>query len=115
MQTVTATDAKNNFGDLMSRIESGPVSITRNGRIVATLYPASPAKTVVSSAEIDKLLALYADGLMNRHDIQDETGLAFDEILERMALSGLTLPVVRTLDRYNSNQKALYDEIFQHE
>ena len=69
MQTVTATDAKNNFGDLMSRIESGPVSITRNGRIVATLSPASPAKTVVSSAEIDKLLALYADGLMNRHDI----------------------------------------------
>lgn len=52
---------------------------------------------------------------MSRHDVQDESGLAFDEILERMALFGLTLPIVRTIDRYDASQKALYDEIFSHE
>jgi prevent-host-death family protein len=112
MQTITATEAKNNFGKLMSAIESGPVSITRNGRVVATLSAAESVKATISHAEIDKLLKLYAGGLMSRHDIQGETGLAFDEILEKMALSGLNLPVVRTLYRYNDKQKALYDEIF---
>jgi prevent-host-death family protein len=113
MQTVTATEAKNNFGNLMSAIESGPVSITRNGRAVATL---SAVKTTpaMSEAAINKLLGLYADGLLSRQDVQDETGLAFDEILEKVALLGLTLPVVRTFDQYDDVQQALYNEVFAH-
>ncbi|QKE41691.1 MAG: type II toxin-antitoxin system Phd/YefM family antitoxin [Ferrovum myxofaciens] len=115
MQTFTATEAKNNFGNLMSAVEKGSVSITRNGRAVAILVAVETGKAPMSEAEIKKLLTLYADGLMSRHDVQDESGLAFDEILERMALFGLTLPIVRTIDRYDASQKALYDEIFSHE
>ena len=32
MKTVTATDAQNNFGDLLMNVQSEPVSITRNGK-----------------------------------------------------------------------------------
>lgn len=115
MRTVTATEAKNNFGDLMSAIEIGPVSITRNGRVVATLSAPETVKPVMMENAINKLLTLYADGLLSRHDVQDETGLTFDEILEKVALLGLTLPVVRTFDQYDDVQKALYNEVFAHE
>jgi antitoxin (DNA-binding transcriptional repressor) of toxin-antitoxin stability system len=115
MQAVTATEAKNNFGDLMSAIENGPVSITRNGRAVATLSAVVAPKPAMSEVAINKLLTLYADGLLSRHDIQDETGLAFDEVLKKVALLGLTLPIVRTFDQYDDVQKALYNEVFAHE
>lgn len=113
MQTITATDAKNSFGELMSLIEQGPVSITKNGRIVATMSSVKPDKASISEAEIYSFLKMYADGLMDRRDVQDETGLAFDEILQQMRKSELTLPVVRTYNRYNEEQKALYEAIFQ--
>ncbi|PCK08694.1 MAG: prevent-host-death family protein [Alteromonadaceae bacterium] len=32
MKTVTATEAQNNFGDLLMNAQSHPVSITRNGK-----------------------------------------------------------------------------------
>ena len=112
MQTITATEAKNSFGELMSMVEKGPVLITKNGRAVATMLPVIPDKAPLSEKEVNKLLKMYADGFMNRHDTQDETGLTFDEMLLRMQQIGLTLPVVRTYDRYNEKQKALYEEIF---
>ena len=31
MKTMTATEAQNNFGDLLMNVQSEPVSITRNG------------------------------------------------------------------------------------
>ena len=32
MKTITATEAQNNFGDLLMNAQSEPVSITRNGK-----------------------------------------------------------------------------------
>jgi len=32
MKTITATEAQNNFGDLLMEAQSEPVSITRNGK-----------------------------------------------------------------------------------
>lgn len=113
MKTVTATEAKNNFGELMSLAEAGPVSITRNGRVVATLLPATRQENALPGSDaIDEILAMYSKGLIDRHDVQDETGLSFGEILQRMRQSGMTLPIVRTFDRFNDRQKALYNEIF---
>ena len=32
MKSITATEAKNNFGDLLMNAQSSPVAITRNGK-----------------------------------------------------------------------------------
>ena len=113
MKTMAATDAKNNFGELMALVETGPVSITRNGRVVATLLPANrQAPTQLGDEAIGKLLSMYSKGQIDRYDVQEETGLSFSEILLRLRESGLTLPIVRTFDRFNKKQKALYAEIF---
>lgn len=32
MKTITATEAQNNFGDLLMNVQSEPISITRNGK-----------------------------------------------------------------------------------
>ena len=37
MKTVTATEAQNNFGDLLMNVQSEPVSITRNGKTKGVL------------------------------------------------------------------------------
>ncbi len=66
----------------------------------------------LSEAAILELLSLYAAGSVDRQDVQDELGLTFGEVLERMRAAGLTLPIVRTFDRMNDKQKALYEEVF---
>jgi hypothetical protein len=71
-----------------------------------------PDKTLLSDKAIKELLSLYANGLKDRHDVQDETGLSFGEILQKLRAFGLTLPVVRTYDRYNEKQRAIYNELF---
>ena len=32
MKTITATEAQNNFGDLLMNVQSEPIAITRNGK-----------------------------------------------------------------------------------
>lgn len=32
MKTISATDAQNNFGDLLMNVQSEPIAITRNGK-----------------------------------------------------------------------------------
>ncbi len=40
MKTVSATDAQNNFGDLLMNVQSEPISITRNGKEKGVLLSA---------------------------------------------------------------------------
>lgn len=40
METITAADAKTNFGALLDKAQSGPVTISKNGRAVAVLMSA---------------------------------------------------------------------------
>jgi prevent-host-death family protein len=40
MKSISATDAKNRFGDLLSEAAREPVSIEKNGRVVAVVVPA---------------------------------------------------------------------------
>ena len=37
MQTTTAREAKNRFGQLLDSAQRGPVSITKNGRVVTVM------------------------------------------------------------------------------
>jgi antitoxin Phd len=40
MKSVTATEAKNNFGDLLMNAQSAPIAITRNGKEQGVLISA---------------------------------------------------------------------------
>ena len=40
METITAADAKTNFGALLDKAQRGPVTISKNGRAVAVLMSA---------------------------------------------------------------------------
>jgi hypothetical protein len=70
------------------------------------------APTARGENEINDLLSKFADGLVDRDDVQDKTGLSWGEILLKMRECGLTLPIVRTYDRYNDAQKVAYNEVF---
>ena len=116
MRTMTATDARNNFNELISLAETEPVSITRNGQVVATLVSAATRWEGAKSSDdttIARLLNQYSKGSIDRSTVQDETGLSFGEILLWMGALGLSLPVVRTFDRYTEKQKEMYHEVFK--
>ena len=73
-----------------------------------------PANTPAARTEkaVHDLLSKFADGLIDRHEVQDRTGLSWGEVLLAIGKQGLTLPIVRTYDRYNEAQKAAYKEFF---
>lgn len=113
MLSIPSTEAKNRFGELLGSVVDGPVSITRNGKPVAYLVAAGESgNRRLDPAALKRLLADYANGRIARARLQEETGLAFGEILRHLAAAGLKLPVVRTIDRFNAKQRALYEKIF---
>ena len=113
MLSISSTEAKNRFGELLGSVVDGPVSITRNGKPVAYLIAAGDSgNRRLDSATFDRLLADYANGRVARARLQEETGLAFGEILLHLAAAGLKLPVVRTIERFSAKQRRLYAKIF---
>jgi prevent-host-death family protein len=112
MKTITATDAKNKFGDLMNMIGSGPVSITKNNKVIAILSPVHQEHQSPSPAILDKLLSDYSRGLVARKDVEGMTGLWFGEVVAEMAKRGLSLPIVGSEQKFNASQAALFDRIF---
>lgn len=56
MQTITAKDAKNNFGNLIDQARHEPVTITRHGREVAVVVAAEDYQRMLSASIWDKLL-----------------------------------------------------------
>lgn len=63
MQTLTATDAKREFGDLLLKVQSEPVSINKNGK---------PVAVVLSYSEYEQLAAHKAAQLK----VQIQQGIA---------------------------------------
>lgn len=61
---------------------------------------------------IAKKIGMYADGEISRLDLQNESGLSFFDILERLTALNLKLPKVDTNPKYNDKQKLIYDEFF---
>ena len=113
MKTISATDAKNKFGDLMNMISAGPVAITKNNKVVAVLTPSSQGLAQPSAAYLDTMLAEYSTGAVSRKELEEATGLWFGEILVELSKRGLTLPRVDAAQKFNEKQRALFDRIFQ--
>jgi len=40
MKTINATEAKREFGDMLLKVQSAPVSINKNGKLIAVLVSA---------------------------------------------------------------------------
>lgn len=56
MQTVSVASAKAHFSELLDKVELGEeITITRNGKAVATLYPADRPKNPLDLARLDAL------------------------------------------------------------
>jgi len=63
MRTISATEAKNNFGHLMSSISGGSIAITKNGKIAAYLTPSqNNFKQTLIDKQLDKILGDYSAG-----------------------------------------------------
>lgn len=54
METLTASDAKREFGDLLLKVQSAPVGINKNGK---------PVAVVLSYAEYEQLAAYKTEQL----------------------------------------------------
>jgi hypothetical protein len=115
MKSMTATDAKDRFGEMLAVAEREPLSIPRNGRVVVVAMPADSEQrpTGIDPATVDHKLEMYSQALLGRFECQDATGLAFEEMLLRMGELELTLLVVRTRDRFSAAQRANYEEPFE--
>jgi len=61
---------------------------------------------------LEHQLALFAYGKLDRHDLQDDNNMSWDQVIGELRRYGLTLPIVRTYGRFNDTQKALYHEVF---
>ncbi len=67
MQTMTAAEAKQKFGQLMDKAQRGPVAITKHGRRVGIMYSAEDyeQEQVEKKAWLDNQLSL---GIMQARD-----------------------------------------------
>ena len=113
MKTISATDAKNKFGYLMSAISAGPIAITKNGKVTAYLTPSQNAEEHhLTEEQFDEMLNAYAAGMITRRNVEEATGLWFSDILAELGRRGLQLPKVDTRMHLNDKQLALYNTIF---
>lgn len=64
-------------------------------------------------ARLLKFLKRFAAGRLTRAELQRRTGISwYGDVLAVLRLIAMPLPIVRTYNRYNKRQKALYNEIF---
>lgn len=110
MKSISATEAKNRFGDLLSEVAKGPVSIEKNGRVVAVVMPASDyerAKDAIAlgrisdridsgDREVLRHLREYSNGKRTRQATIAALGLEnYSQLLKalrRAAIAGPALP-----------------------
>ena len=113
MKTISANEAKNKFGSLMSEISAGPIAITKNGKVAAYLTPSQNDEVhPLNIEQLDELLKSYASGKITRRNVQEASGLWFSDILEELGRRGLVLPKVDTRVHLNDKQLALFNTIF---
>lgn len=73
MSTITATDAKNKFGQVLDQAQHAPVHVQKNGRDVAV---------VISAAEYERLSAATAEARVSPRVQQ----LLADSMVQRRAV-----------------------------
>ncbi len=114
MKTISATDAKNKFGSLMSAISAGPIAITKNGKIAAYLTPSQNDEDhSLTKEQLDEIINYYASGKISRQNVEEATGFWFSDILDELGRRSLQLPKVDTRVHLNDKQLALYNAIFR--
>lgn len=108
MRTMTSSEAKTNFGEVLSSLNSsGPIEITRNGKSVG-LLTLPPAQSVDAS-RLAALASAYAQGRVSWPQIVEETGASFGELLLALGLQKLSLPKV--VAKKSPEQTALLNQV----
>lgn len=106
MQVITASDVKNQLGDLFDSVErdqAATVLIERNRRPVAMLLNADIAEKVI--------LGAYAQGVLPRSVAMQQLGLDwYGDLLMRMNAHGIPRPVVSPDDA--ARMRAAADQAF---
>ena len=68
MKTFNATQAKNQFGQLLDDAQAEPVIIQKNGRDVAVLVSMSEYQSKMQNNSSDNLIQKYLEESMERYD-----------------------------------------------
>ncbi|MFT4654707.1 MAG: antitoxin Phd [Patiriisocius sp.] len=76
MKSVTATEAKNNFGDLLMNAQSAPIAITRNGKEQGVLISAKEYLRIKQQALQTAISAGISSGDAGKIDINSIKALA---------------------------------------
>jgi len=76
MKSVTATEAKNNFGDLLMNAQSAPIAITRNGKEQGVLISAKEYLRIKHQALQTAISAGISSGDAGKIDIDSIKALA---------------------------------------
>lgn len=104
MRTFTATQAKQNFGELLDAINSDDVSITRNGREIAVVTQSKRNK--ISSGYLDiatekkRIITGYFNGELPRYKAMRLGGYQwYGELLNDAKRLNITMPA--TSDEQN--------------
>jgi prevent-host-death family protein len=114
MKTVSATDAKNRFGDLLDESAQGPVRIDKNGRPVAYVLSSDDfdlAKDLLGLARVQRLIAAgdpkvlavlqgFSSGDSSRQAAISALGLRdYGQLLRALRMAGMPAPVLPVSDR----------------
>lgn len=107
MKLFTATQAKNNFGDLIEHVGNGPVGVTRNGSVVAVMLDidrfraiedelaATDARRRLAGPESTArdVLHRFSRGEVAREAALSHLGLKhYGQLLDLLGETGLPLP-----------------------
>jgi prevent-host-death family protein len=114
MKSVSATEAKNRFGDLLSEAAAQPVSIEKNGRVVAVVIPAIDyerakdaialgrvtARIVARDKETLAVLREYSARRRTRQAAINALGLEnYSQLLKALRRAGLDGPALPKSER----------------
>ena len=114
MKTMSATDAKNRFGDLLDASAEGPVRIDRNGHPIAYTLSSDDfdlVKDLLGLARVQQLVAArdqkvlavlrgYSIGEVSRRAAISRLGLHdYGQLLRALRAAGMAAPVLPAVDR----------------
>ena len=80
METVNASDAKREFGEMLLKAQKGPVGINKNGKPVAVMVSASDYADITML----KRLLIQQKVQQGLNDIEAERVISGSEVLQRL-------------------------------
>ena len=100
MKIVSATEAKNRFGDILTEaLSTGTVIVTKNGKPALSIAAITPPSSAIPADRKTGLLTSYAQGRLAWSDLRDALGDPwYGDILEALADQGLAPPQVNPLN-----------------